>query len=336
MTISVIIPVFRVSAYIERCLDSVAHQTYTDVECIVVDDASDDDSMLRVSSWLVHYEGAVVFRTVSHDRNRGLSAARNTGIRAAGGEFVVFLDGDDALPPDSLEQLFRLVSRFPDVDIVQGSTEIIGPDPNALRYRLSARLPEVSRNVEWLGKSLLERRLIPVTSWNKLIRRSWLLDNNLLFKEGLLHEDEHWTYISASFVHAMAFCRHVTYLHYVTEGSIMRSQAERSIQSWMVILEDGIARMHDSLYGTRKKVMLEVGFCNLVRIVKKSPKDAIPENLVGLRQVMEPLFSEIRLKGSVLERWLIGWFRLPLPLLSIACSKNVKGIYLRLLDTIKA
>lgn len=336
MNVSVIIPVYRVSAYIERCVASVAHQTFTDVECLLVDDASDDDSMERVTVWLKQYTGPIHFRTLFHDRNLGLSAARNTGIIAAQGDYLFFLDGDDALPADCLEHLVQFVSRFPDVDIVQGSTEISGPDSNPFRYRLSAHLPDFSRDSAWIGRSLLERRSIPVTSWNKLINRNWLMSNNLLFKEGIVHEDEHWTFMAAAFVQSIAFCKHITYSHFDNEGSIMRSQVDKSIQSWMIILRTCVSYERDSLYRIRRKVLMEVGFCNVVRIVKKGSKETIRENIQVLRHVMAPLFSDIRSSGSWLERWLLTWFHLPLPLLAIACSNHVKGIYFRLLDTVNA
>lgn len=332
--ISVIIPVFRVSPYIERCVASVAQQRFTDVECLLVDDASDDDSMERAATWLRGYTGPIQFRTLLHDRNLGLSAARNTGIRAAQGDYVFFLDGDDALPIDSLERLVHVATRFPDVDLLQGGSEIIGSIGENKRYMLRESLPDFSNDTEWIGKTLLERKLIPVTSWNKLILRTWLIDNELYFKEGILHEDEHWTYMAASFVHSMAFCKHSTYSHFVNEGSIMRSQADKSIQSWMVILEDFISNQQDSFFCTRRKVILEVGFCNLVRIIKKGSKDRRREHVDLLRQVMEPFASEIRRKGTWLERWLLKWFYFPLPIMSLSCAKHIKGIYFRLLNTL--
>lgn len=334
MKVSIIIPVFRVSAYIERCVASVAHQTFTDVECLLVDDASDDDSMERAANWLSGYSGPILFRMFRHDENRGLSAARNTGIRSAQGEYLFFLDGDDALPSDSLDQLVPLASYHPNVDIVQGGSEISGQANDRDRYQLQNKLPDYTCDPAWIGKTLLERKRIPVTSWNKLIRRKWLIDNNLFFKEGILHEDEYWTYMAASFVQSMAFCKKTTYSHYITEGSIMRSQADRSIQSWMAILEDFIGNRRDVFFRTRRKVILEVGFCNLVRIVKKGSKRLRKENIDRLRLVMDPFVSELQLEGSRLERLLLKWFNLPLLLLEIACANHVKGLYFRLLDTL--
>lgn len=81
--VSIIIPVNNVSDYVEECLQSVAAQTYTAIECIIVDDCGTDDSMQKVESFITNYQGPITFKILHHEHNRGLSAARNTGIDAA-------------------------------------------------------------------------------------------------------------------------------------------------------------------------------------------------------------------------------------------------------------
>lgn len=93
--VSVIIPVYQVSNYVERCLKSVMSQTYTDIECIIVDDATKDDSIVKCERLIVEYGGPIKFRILHHEYNRGLSAARNTGTKVAEGEYLYYLDGDD-------------------------------------------------------------------------------------------------------------------------------------------------------------------------------------------------------------------------------------------------
>ena len=95
MTISVIIPVYQVSDYVERCLRSVMQQTYSHFECILVDDATEDDSIGKCERMIAEYEGDISFRILHHQQNRGLSAAHNTGIDAAKGDYLLFVDSDD-------------------------------------------------------------------------------------------------------------------------------------------------------------------------------------------------------------------------------------------------
>ena len=92
MTISVIIPIYNVSAYVERCIRAVMMQTYTDFECILVDDASQDDSLAKCEKLIAAYEGPIRFSILWHQQNRGLSAARNTGTDAATGDYIIYID----------------------------------------------------------------------------------------------------------------------------------------------------------------------------------------------------------------------------------------------------
>ena len=98
--VSVIIPVYNVSPYVEECLKSVMDQTYKRLEVIIVDDCGTDDSMEKVERMLQDYAGEISFSILHHDCNRGLSAARNTGSDACHGDFISFIDSDDAIAKD--------------------------------------------------------------------------------------------------------------------------------------------------------------------------------------------------------------------------------------------
>lgn len=347
MKLSIVIPVFQIAPYIERCLASVMQQAVPDVECLLVDDGCTDNSMTLATQALEGYDGPITFRILTHPSNRGLSAARNTGIEAATGTYILFLDGDDALMPGALKALLAAVEAYPGVDVVQGNSTVAaetlnlnkGSCPikvwNKRQYSLNTRLPVYTDQQPWLTTSMLERKCIPVTSWNKLIRRAWLEANGIWFKEGILHEDEHWTFFAAQRIGSMAFCRDVTYVHYLRKGSIMRSQGDKSILSWFEIIGDMIANLDESASDVRRKVVLEVSFCNLVRIVKKGSKTDIPRHLAVQRRLLEPLFTSISPRNETLERWLLGWFDLPVWLLRILCTRHIKGLYLRPLSLYK-
>ena len=107
--VSVIIPVYNVSPYVEECLKSVMDQTYKRLEVIIVDDCGTDDSMEKVERMLQDYAGEISFSILHHDCNRGLSAARNTGIDACHGDFISFIDSDDYVMPTLYETLVRAI-----------------------------------------------------------------------------------------------------------------------------------------------------------------------------------------------------------------------------------
>jgi glycosyltransferase involved in cell wall biosynthesis len=120
--VSVIVPVYQVSDYVERCIRSVMAQTYTDIECIIVDDATRDDSIDKCEALIKEYDGPIQFRIIHHEQNRGLSVARNTGFDAANGEYVYFLDSDDYITPDCIEKLVSVVKDDPTIEMVQGNS----------------------------------------------------------------------------------------------------------------------------------------------------------------------------------------------------------------------
>lgn len=102
MKVSIIIPVYNVSKYIKRCLKSVLGQTWKDLEIILVDDCTPDDSMDIVRGILETSSRSDIVTILKHEKNRGLSAARNTGIRQATGNYLYFLDSDDYLDRKSV------------------------------------------------------------------------------------------------------------------------------------------------------------------------------------------------------------------------------------------
>ena len=102
MKVSLIIPIYNVSRYLVRCLDSVISQTFRNIECILVDDCGADNSVNIAEDYIKGYQGPVVFKLIHHKYNRGLSAARNTGIDAACGDYLYFMDSDDAIIPETI------------------------------------------------------------------------------------------------------------------------------------------------------------------------------------------------------------------------------------------
>ena len=98
ISVSIIIPVYNVEQYIESCLLSVINQNYKgDIECVIVNDCTPDQSMVVVHKILSDYDGNILFKIVDHKENRGLSASRNSGVRVATGDYLYFLDSDDIL-----------------------------------------------------------------------------------------------------------------------------------------------------------------------------------------------------------------------------------------------
>lgn len=106
--VSIIIPAYNVAPWIEETLESVARQTFNDFECIIVDDCATDNTLDVVNSWIKKDNR---FRVICRDVNGGLSAARNTGIKNAIGDYISFLDSDDIWHPDFLKRMLELIEK---------------------------------------------------------------------------------------------------------------------------------------------------------------------------------------------------------------------------------
>ena len=120
MKITIIVPVYNVEQYIKECFDSIAAQTYKgDIECIFVDDCGQDKSVEILEKMIACYQGGISFSIIHHEHNKGLSGARNTGIRNASGDYLYFLDSDDCLLPKSIESLANILRQNPNVQVVQ-------------------------------------------------------------------------------------------------------------------------------------------------------------------------------------------------------------------------
>lgn len=223
--ISIIIPIYNVSQYIVKCLDSVLGQTYNNIELILVDDCGTDDSMAIVYDYLSSH-AFVDVHIISHKKNRGLSAARNSGIVKASGEYVYFLDSDDYISLDCIEALVKPLQKKK-YDVVIGNYESSNCGYSDLRLL----------NVELLGQHILEayaNGLWYVMAWNKLCRKDFILENYLTFEEGYLHEDVIWSFKLACKAQSMYIVDKVTYHYLIRNSSIMTSMSiERDVTVYL-------------------------------------------------------------------------------------------------------
>ena len=236
LKISIVIPVYNVAPYIAECIQSVMNQTWQgDMECILVDDCGTDDSMTVVGMKLKDYNGKIDFKIVHHQQNRGLSAARNSGIEAVTGDYVYFLDSDDEITPDCIERLTRPMNGEKTFDLVVGDYRITGSDmpkpPLLLQDGCSLYREDVLhsyRKGEWYMLSV-----------NKLYRVGFLKSNHLLFLEGIIHEDELWSFQVACLAQSMYAVGSETYIYKVREGSITAHRNhQRRCDSIKVILKE--------------------------------------------------------------------------------------------------
>lgn len=177
--VDIIIPVYNVSLYLQKCLDSVLRQTYNNIHIIIVDDGSTDGSS-SICDEYSQYDNV----TIVHQKNGGLSAARNTGLEKSNGDFVMFIDSDDWIEPNTVETLLNVLIKN-DGDIAcsrfffeyEDKTICTSPQKGEIKIY----------NQEEALKEVLAKRSIGYAAWGKIYKRS--LFDDIKFPEGKIHED---------------------------------------------------------------------------------------------------------------------------------------------------
>ena len=223
MKFSIVVPVYNVEAYLDNCLASLQAQDFADFEVICVNDGSTDGSREILSEW----ESRFPQMKVIDRENGGLSAARNTGLETASGDYVVFVDSDDWVEPTMLSRL---------------AEEAHGEDMICFACRKSdsgatdTLIPEQSDGWNYYNRHALEHHEVPfVCVWQRCYRRKFLLENNLCFREGILHEDNEFTPRACLNAKRIKVIPDVLYNYRIRSGSIMTTRGLRSKESLITI-----------------------------------------------------------------------------------------------------
>ena len=295
---SVVIPVYNTEAYLDHCVESVVAQTFDDLEIILVDDGSPDGAPAKCDAWVEKDS-----RTrVVHQQNGGLSAARNTGIRSASGEYVLFLDSDDWWEtPAVLEALARQLERTP-VDVLSFNYRK-SYDGNLEPLYFAEDIP-CSEETETIAQ-MMSRDLWVTGACNKAIRRTLLTENDLYFREGITSEDIDWTLRLALAGESFAFANVCVFVYRKIATSISHSPSPRKIEC----LCDNVRRCVELLRSAPVekaevlKPFVAYQYGTLLHNVANLPKNGRSEKLMAAVKEM---------------KWLLG------------CSQNSKVRLLRI------
>lgn len=231
-TVSIIVPVYNVAGYVGRCFDSIAAQTYPHLECIFVDDCGTDNSMEIVRERMAAYRGNISFKIVRHEKNRGLSAARNTGVDAATGEYVYFLDSDDLITPDCIALLVAPLQE-------QYADFVLGNYASGGDRAIFIPIKEPDGFI--LGNEEIRSRYLRggwfMMAWNRLVNREFFLREQLYFEEGLLHEDNLWAFQVACCAHSMCVVKVPTYVYTIRGNSITTAKSRKNLDALIRIAD---------------------------------------------------------------------------------------------------
>lgn len=213
-TISVVVPVYNVESYLERCVKSIVNQTYKNLDIILVDDGSTDHCGYMCDM----FESSDNRIRVLHKENGGLSDARNAGIRVAQGEYITFVDSDDYISSNYIDELVRAIEDT-DSDMSMVDTRVVDESSEVNTN------PQIGNITVLSKKEAIKRTLhnnLRQSAWGKLYRRS--VFKNVLFPVGMLYEDLAIVFNLLDQVSTIARSDAKLYTYVVRPGSIMQSR----------------------------------------------------------------------------------------------------------------
>lgn len=216
--VSILVPVYGVEKYIERCARSIFEQTYHNLDIVFVDDCTPDKSIEILKRVLEDYpDRKAQTRIIRHEQNRGLSAARNTAVAAAAGTFLTHVDSDDWIERDAVEAMVKKQIET-GVEIVAGKKVINNSEPYD-RYSC----PAYKNKFEYMEYMLLG--LWPHECWGSIIKRSLYTNNNLRNLEGQ-NQCEDFRMMLMLLWYAKSECNldKVVYHYFMSEDSYCRSK----------------------------------------------------------------------------------------------------------------
>lgn len=218
--ISVVIPVYNTAPYLEKCLESVVNQTYQNLQVIIINDGSTDNSA-EICQKFSEKDDRIEF---INKQNEGVSIARNIGIEKSKGEWIYFLDSDDFIDLNMFEYLIETVFKK-ECDVIQ-----FGIRSFKNNQLVSERLPSNNKEYTDLRKFIEENQLKPISAWLHLIHTSLVKNNSLYFNENLKHgEDMLFMYSTYSYARKIFVLDKVFYNQVLSPNSASRKPIKAKV-----------------------------------------------------------------------------------------------------------
>lgn len=213
--VSIIVPAYNVEKYIQKCLNSIVNQTYVYLEIIIIDDGSSDDTpnIIKKNANLDHRIKFI------QQKNQGVSAARNKGIKNATGKYLVQIDSDDVVEKEFIEKLVKCIEKG-NSDIVVCGFKTVWP----LQTAASRCDKKTISGPDAVRQLLIKQDNLDIVPWNKMYKTSLFTNNNnILYPVGDIHEDTLTTYKIYARAKKITYIDDLLYLYFKRRGSITTS-----------------------------------------------------------------------------------------------------------------
>lgn len=281
ITVSVIISIYKVEKYLTDCIRSVLSQTYRNVEVILVDDGS-PDSCPQICDAFASQDSRI---KVIHKRNGGLSDARNVGIQAATGEYIMFIDGDDFWNDEAgLEKLIGEIQRTPQCDFIQFNCAYFYPSKK--RFKLwrpyAQELSQSDIDTNKAMRALIESGTFPMSACLKIIRRDFLVNHGMFFPLHVYSEDIPWFIDLMRTAYRYRFVNLYLYAYRKENtNSISSSFSSKKYEDLFSHLREGIKKLEsETISPSQRQTLLSFWayeYCILSALLLCFPKSERPE-----------------------------------------------------------
>ncbi|WP_127836926.1 glycosyltransferase [Clostridium prolinivorans] len=230
--VSVILPAYNVEPYINKCLDSLLNQSLKEIEIIVVNDGSTDNTIDVIQKYKKYFEHILIIE----QKNKGLSAARNIGLKYAKGKYVFFLDSDDFIDTKMLEELYK-ECEINDLDIIcfNGYYYNDSKDLKIIR-EANIDINNIYCGINFLQDLINFNAYLPMV-WLNMYKKEFLLKNKLCFMEGVYHEDIEFTPRAYILAQKVKYNNKPFYYYIQRKGSITKTKSNKNYLDILKIIE---------------------------------------------------------------------------------------------------
>ena len=287
--VSVVVPIYNVEKYIKKCLDSLVNQTLQEIQIILVNDGSTDESGNIAKEYASKYTNKIIYL---EKENGGLSDARNFGMRYAEGEYIAFLDSDDYVENTMYEEMYNKA--------LQENSDYVECD---FLWEYPEKIKKDKRTPYNNKKEMLTN--VRVVAWNKLIKRETLEKNNISFPKGLRYEDIEFTYKLIPYLNKVSYVDK-EFVHYVQRNnSIANVQNERTAEVF-TIFDNIIKYYQEKNFYEEYKEELEYSYsrillCSSLKRICKIKDSKTRKKLI--KETFEKLYQQFPLwkKNKILN-----------------------------------
>ena len=272
--LSIIVPVYNTSQYLVRCLNSLINQSLTDIEIIIINDGSTDQSDEIIKQYLTHCNIAYV----KLEKNMGLGYARNLGIEKSSGKYIAFVDSDDWVDLDFFKILTDTMIRD-HTDIVVGGVKNEWNNINSTSLRYDYVYPNIisaNQALDLLTKNTNNNYFISPVVWNKIYKRELLSSNQLRFMDNSYWEDDIFSFKAISYARNISLVPNIYYHYYQRDTSIMNSISKKHITDLLMSfkqLKNSIVNEKLNATKIQYQAMFDRCACTLIKMIDNNEKD---------------------------------------------------------------